>query len=83
MGTTLLSIIGSLLVFFLGLLLYLVKSTRGDIEKLELHMEASLAEAKKQILDKVCRIDCIREMAEMKLDIKEVIKDVRTIERGK
>jgi hypothetical protein len=83
MGTTLLSIIGSLIVFMLGLLLYLVKSARNDIEKLEVHVVAELKETEKEILKRVCKEDCNREMKDVKEVVKESVRDIRALERGR
>lgn len=81
MGTTLLSIIGTLLVFILGLLLYLVRSTREDINLLKKHMDNSLAETRDKILERVHRPDCIREMDNIRLEIKETVRDIKDLER--
>jgi hypothetical protein len=83
MSPTLVSILGSLIVFLLGLILYMIKSTRNDIEKLEIHVDLSLSEAKREIMDRVQRPDCIREMATIREDLKDAVKDIRTLERGK
>jgi hypothetical protein len=81
MGTTLLAIIGSILVFLLGLLLYLLKQTRADIDHLEDHLQTALDLAKKEIVDRVQKPDCIREMKEIRDDVKEVVKDIRALEK--
>jgi predicted Holliday junction resolvase-like endonuclease len=81
MGTALLSIIGSLIVFLLGIMLYMVKSTRQDIEKLQGHVDESLEDAKKEIMIRVAKPDCVREMSELKSDIKEIFRDIRESER--
>jgi len=83
MGTTLLSIIGTLLVFLLGLILTMIRSIRDDIALLEVHVDTSLNEAKKEITDRVIKPDCIREMTEIKDNLKDAIKDIRNLERGK
>ena len=82
MGTTLLSIIGSLIVFLLGTLLYLIKQTRGDIDRLELHLQESLETAKKEIMERVHKPDCIRDMTYIRDDLKEAVRDIRTLERA-
>jgi hypothetical protein len=82
-GTTLLSIIGSLVVFLLGLLLYLIKQTRADIERLEEGMKITLDTTKKEIIDLVRKPDCIRDMRDIRDDLKEAVRDVRVLERSK
>jgi hypothetical protein len=82
MGNTLLSIIGSLIGVLLGLLLYLIKLTRSDIDKLEKHVDASIESMRKEIVEKVHKPDCLREMMDLKVDLKELVRDVRQIERG-
>ena len=81
MGTTLISVIGSLLVFMLGLLLYLVKSARDDIIELEQHIDKSLIESGEKILERVKKPECIREMDVIRLDLKDIVRDIRELER--
>ncbi len=90
MGTSLISIIGSLIVFLLGLMLYMLKATRNDVKELDTHMEEmktkfekELAESVQKILDRVYKPDCIREMGEIRTDLKEAIRDIRVLERIK
>jgi hypothetical protein len=83
MGQTLLSIIGSLIVFLLGVIMYMIKATRADLERLERKFETDLKEAKSEIFKRVERPECLREMADIRTDLRDAIKDIRTLERNK
>jgi hypothetical protein len=94
MGTNLLPIIGSLvtalIIFLLGLLLHLVKQNRIAIETLDEHRSRDMKEAqllldaaKKEIMDRVQKPDCVREMTAIKFDIQRAVDDIRNLERGR
>jgi phage-related protein len=85
MGSVLVPIIGSLVValilFLLSVLLSAVRSTRADLKSLENHIDTSLALTKMDIVSKVGKPDCIREMSDVRNDLKEVVRDMRELER--
>jgi hypothetical protein len=71
-----------LIVFLLGLLLYFVKTTRNELDKLNEHIETSairlqgqFKEMEKEVVLRVQRPDCIREMTELKSDLRALIKN--------
>ena len=83
MGTTLLSIIGSLIVFLLGILWYLMQNLKKELDELKSHVDESLESAKNQIIERVHKPDCIRDMQEIRMDLKEAVRDIRELERRK
>lgn len=95
------SIIGSLIIFLLGLLLYLFKALRQDlidmdrkidalsqnidkkIEKLSTEVDNKMERKTKEIWDdmrtRVERPECIREMNNLRDDLKEVTKTITNV----
>jgi hypothetical protein len=83
-----LTLIGSLIVFLLGLFLVMLKGLKGDLMRIEGEVlskasSQDMKDLEDKIHERVLRPDCVREMDKLIQEFKCVERDVTLLIRGK